>query len=147
MHAVPAAALGEALSWNRSSQPNSADGEGIARPRPRRQRILRERRSARDSKSRSIARSIAEQPLSRSRLSMSSTQSPPDRLPKNHRQHHLDIEPALVAGRANMPPDRRAEAARLDQVEIERKTAQRRQSTARRIGLILEIEQPLRQHR
>src|SRR5882757_509130 len=65
---------------------------------------------------------------------------------KNNRKHHLDIEPALAAGRPNMPPDCRAETARLDQVDIHRKTGKRRQSMARRIALILEIEKPLCQH-
>jgi hypothetical protein len=50
MNAVPATALGDAVSWNRSNQPNSADGEGSARPRSRRQRLFSDRRSARDSK-------------------------------------------------------------------------------------------------
>src|SRR4249920_4005522 len=82
MNAVPATALGDALSWNRSNQPNSADGEGSARPRSRRQRLFSDRRSARDSKSCSIAFKIAEKPLSCSSFSMSSTQSPPDRFRK-----------------------------------------------------------------
>jgi len=42
--------------------------------------MFSERRSARDSNS--IARRIAAKPLPRSSLSLSSTQSPPDRLPK-----------------------------------------------------------------
>src|ERR1700688_611569 len=66
---------------------------------------------------------------------------------ENNRKHHLDIEPALAASRQNMPPDRRAETAGLDQVDIHRKTGKRRQSMARRIALILEIEKPLCQHR
>src|SRR6202166_5061689 len=52
---------------------------------------------------------------------------------KNSRKHHLDIEPALAAGRPNMSPDRRADTAGLDQLDIHRKTRQRRQSMARRI--------------
>src|SRR5271163_3651069 len=66
MNAVPATALGEAGSWNRSSQPDSADGEGPVRSRSRRQRLFSDRRSARDNKSFSIARKIAEKPPSRS---------------------------------------------------------------------------------
>ena len=49
---------------------------------------------------------------------------------ENHRQNHLDVEPALAAGRPNMPLDRPAEAAGLDQVEIQGKPGQRRQSMA-----------------
>src|SRR5271157_4765750 len=82
MNAIPATALGEAGSSNRSSQPDSADGEGVARSRSRRQRLFSDRRSARESKSFSIARRIAEKPLSRSNRSMSSTQSPPERFRK-----------------------------------------------------------------
>ena len=41
---------------------------------------------------------------------------------QDHRQNHLDVEPALAAGRPHMPPDRRAQATRLDQIEIQRKT-------------------------
>jgi hypothetical protein len=74
--------LGDAGSWNRSNQPNSADGEGSARPRSRRQRFFSDRRSARDNNSRSIAIKMAEKPLSCSSFSMSSTQSPPDRFRK-----------------------------------------------------------------
>src|ERR1700674_3185290 len=66
---------------------------------------------------------------------------------KNTRKHHLDVEPALAARRTNMPPDRRAKPAGLNQVDIHRKTRQRRQSMARRIALILEIQKPLCQHR
>ena len=83
INAIPATALGEAGSSNRSSQPDSADGEGVARSRSRRQRLFSNRRSARESKSFSIARRIAEKPLSRSNRSMSSTQSPPDRSGKS----------------------------------------------------------------
>jgi hypothetical protein len=79
MKAVPAAAVGEAGSWKRSSQADSAEGEGVARSRSRRHRVFDARRSARDSKSFSIARRIAENPPSRSNRSMSSTQSPPAR--------------------------------------------------------------------
>src|SRR5271165_326570 len=82
MNAFPATALGEFGSWNRSNQPDSADGEGVARSRSRRQRLFSDRRSARDSKSFSIARRIAEKPPSRSNRSMSSTQSPPARFRK-----------------------------------------------------------------
>jgi hypothetical protein len=42
-----------------------------------------------------------------------------------------------------MTLDRRAEPAGLDQVEIQRKTGQRGQAMAGRIGLVLEIEQAL----
>ena len=66
---------------------------------------------------------------------------------ENHRQNHLDVEPALAAGRPHMPPDRRAEPAGLDQLEIQRKTGQRGQSMAGRIGFVLEIEHALWQHR
>jgi hypothetical protein len=55
MNAVPATALGDAGSWKRSSHADSADGDGTVRWRSRRQRRFSERRSARDSKSRSIA--------------------------------------------------------------------------------------------
>ena len=81
MKAVPPAALGEAGSWKRSNQADSAEGEGegVARSRSRRHRLFNARRSARDSKSFSIARRIAENPPSRSNRSMSSTQSPPAR--------------------------------------------------------------------
>ena len=130
MNAIPATALGEAGSSNRSSQPDSADGEGVARSRSRRQRLFSDRRSARESKSFSIARRIAEKPLSRSNRSMSSTQSPPDRFQENHRQNHLDVEPALAAGlehAAGSPPPR---PVGLDQVEIQGKPGQRRQSMA-----------------
>src|SRR5208282_2602976 len=65
-----------------SSQPDRADGEGTARSRVRRQRAFSERRSARDNKSRSIARRIAAKPLSVSSRSRSSTQSPPARFRK-----------------------------------------------------------------
>jgi chorismate synthase len=64
MNALPATAFTAAGSWKRSSQPDSADGEGTARWRVRRQRAVNERRSARESKSRSIARRIAAKPLS-----------------------------------------------------------------------------------
>jgi hypothetical protein len=57
--------LGEAGSWNRSSQPDSADGEGVARSRSRRQRMFEDHRSARDSKSFSTARKIAANASSR----------------------------------------------------------------------------------
>src|SRR5271166_12355 len=77
MNAFPATALGEFGSWNRSNQPDSADGEGVARSRSRRQRLFSDRRSARDSKSFSIARRIAEKPPSRSNRSMSSQPWPP----------------------------------------------------------------------
>ena len=82
MNVFPATALGEFGSWNRSNQPDSADGEGVARSHSRRQRLFSDRRSARDSKSFSIARRIAEKPPSRSNRSMSSTQSPPARFRK-----------------------------------------------------------------
>ncbi len=147
MNAIPATALGEAGSSNRSSQPDSADGEGVARSRSRRQRLFSDRVSARESKSFLIARRIAEKPLSRSNRSMCSTQSPPDKIQENHRQNHLDVEPALAAGRPNIPLDRPTEAAGVDQVKIQRKPGKRRQSMAGRIGLILEIEKPLCQHR
>src|ERR1700724_83699 len=66
---------------------------------------------------------------------------------ENNRKHHLDIEPALAAGRPNMPPDCRAQPAGLDQVDIHKKTRQRPPTMARRIALILESEKPLCQHR
>ena len=142
MNAVPATALGEAGSWNRSSQPDSADGEGVARSRSRRQRLFSDRRSARESKSFSIAAqdrrkaAVALQPFDVfDAVAAGEVQ-------ENHRQNHLDVEPALAAGRPHMPPDRRAEPAGLDQVEIQRKTGQRGQSMAGRISLVLEIEKP-----
>ena len=82
MNAVPATALGDAKSWNRSSQPDSADGEGSARSRARRHRPFSDRRSARERKSRSIAPRIVVKPVSASRRSMSSMQSPPARFRK-----------------------------------------------------------------
>ena len=82
MNAVPATAFGAAGSWKRSSQADSADGDGTARSRSRRQRCFSDRRSARDSKSRSIACSTAAKPLSCSSRSRSSTQSPPARFRK-----------------------------------------------------------------
>src|SRR5271166_2690367 len=82
MNALPATAFAAAGSWNRSSQPDRADGEGTARSWVRRQRAFSERRSARDNKSRSIARRIAAKPLSVSSRSRSSTQSPPARFRK-----------------------------------------------------------------
>jgi hypothetical protein len=42
-----------------------------------------------------------------------------------------------------MTLDRRAEPAGLDRVEMQRKTSARGQSMAGRIGLVLEIKQPL----
>ena len=66
---------------------------------------------------------------------------------ENNRKHHLDVEPALDAGRTNMLPYRCIKAHGLDQVDIDRKTGKRRQSMARRIAFILEIEKPLCQHR
>ena len=86
MNAIPATALGEAGSSNRSSQPDSADGEGVARSRSRRQRLFSDRRSARESKSFSIARRIAEsccraptvRCLPRSRRRTDSGKSPPE---------------------------------------------------------------------
>src|SRR5271165_3811699 len=82
MNALPATAFAAAGSWNRSSQADRADGEGTARSWVRRQRAFSERRSARDNKSRSIARRIAAKPLSVSSRSRSSTQSPPARFRK-----------------------------------------------------------------
>src|SRR5271157_4541492 len=82
MNALPATAFAAAGSWNRSSQADRADDEGTARSRVRRQRAFSERRSARDNKSRSIARRIAAKPLSVSSRSRSSTQSPPARFRK-----------------------------------------------------------------
>ena len=41
---------------------------------------------------------------------------------EDHRQNHLDVEPALAAGHAHMTPDRRAQPAGLYQLEIQRKT-------------------------
>src|ERR1700677_4200325 len=100
MRAVPATAFGEAGSWNRSNQPDSADGEGAARPRSRRQRLFKDRRSARDSNSFSIARRIAPKPSSRSSRSMSSTQSPPERFKKiAARTIWMSSQPWLPAAR------------------------------------------------
>jgi len=61
---------------------DSADGEGVAAGVRVASGFFKERRSARDSKSFSIARNTAEKPPSRSSRSMSSTQSPPARFKK-----------------------------------------------------------------
>src|SRR5208283_4421500 len=82
MNAVPATACGAAGSWKRSSQAETALGDGTVRSRGRRQRACNERRSARDSKSRSIACSTALKPLSPSSRFRSSTQSPPAKFRK-----------------------------------------------------------------
>lgn len=58
---------------------DSADGNGTARLRTRRQGCLSDRRSARDTKSCSIARCAAANPLSCSGRFRSSTRSPPAR--------------------------------------------------------------------
>ena len=46
-----------------------------------------------------------------------------------------------------MLADRRAEAAGLDQLEIERQARERGQAAAGAVGFILETEKTLRQHR
>src|ERR1700722_17031190 len=130
MNAVPATALGDALSWNRSNHPNSADGEGSARQHILLNRLQNCRKTPVVLKLFDVIDAIAARQVQ-----------------KNNRKHHLDIEPALAAGRPNMSPDRRADTAGLDQLDIHRKTRQRRQSMARRITLILEIEKPLCHHR
>ncbi len=65
---------------------------------------------------------------------------------QHHRQNHLDVQPALASRHANMPLDRRPQPTGLHQIEIDRKTGQRRQPMARRIALVLEIKHALCQH-
>src|SRR5277367_4836523 len=144
MNAVPATALGEAGSWNRSSQPDSADGEGPVRSRWRRQRLFSDRRSARDNKSFSIARKIADVALQPFDILDAVAAR---KVEENHRQRHLNVEPALAAGRPQMPPDRHGEAAGLDELEIQRETGKRRQAVGGRLSLVLEIEQALCHYR
>src|SRR5271167_3161007 len=134
MNAVPATALGEAGSWNRSSQPDSADGEGPVRSRSRRQRLFNNRRSARDNKSFSIARKLRRKAVVALQPFDILDAVAARKVEENHRQRHLNVEPALAAGRPQMPPDRHGEAAGLDELEIQRETGKRRQA-------VLEIEQ------
>jgi len=49
---------------------------------------------------------------------------------KDHRQHRLNIQPALGTRHANMPADRRAEATGVDQIEIHWRPSQRGQADA-----------------
>ena len=47
---------------------------------------------------------------------------------EDHRHGHLDVQPALRAGNPDMLADGRRQAAAVDQVEIQRQTAQRSQT-------------------
>jgi hypothetical protein len=72
---------------------------------------------------------------------------PAGEVQEDRRHNHLDVEPALAPSRPHMAPNRRAEPAGLDQIEIHEKTGKGGQTVAGRIGLILEIEQALCPHR
>ena len=68
------------------------------------------RRSARDSTSRSIACSTAAKPLSCFQPLKVFDAVAAGKVQENHRQHHLDVEPALAAGNLHVLADRRAKA-------------------------------------
>jgi hypothetical protein len=65
---------------------------------------------------------------------------------ENHRQHHLDVQPALAASNLDVLADRRRQPAALNQIEIQWQSCQRRQPAARTLRLILEPQRPLWQH-
>ena len=77
MKADPALAAGAPRSWKRSSQPDSAEAEGVARPRSRRKRLASSRRSWRESKFLSTARKPAAKPPPRTRRRPNSERPPP----------------------------------------------------------------------
>ncbi len=125
MNAVPATAFGDAGSWQRSSQADSADGDGTTCSRWRRQREVSERRSLRDSKSRSMACSTAANPLSPLQPLQVLDTVAAGKVQENHRQHHLKVQPALPAGDLDVLADRRRPPAAVNQVQIQRQTRQR----------------------
>jgi hypothetical protein len=129
MNALPATAFAAAGSWNRSSQADSADGDGTARSRARRQRAFSDRRSARESKSRSIAQDRREAAVGFKTFQVFDAIAARE-IEENHRQHHLDVEPALRACHTNLLADRGAKAAGVDQIEIQRQAGQGRQAGA-----------------
>jgi hypothetical protein len=151
MNALPATAFAAAGSWNRSSHPNIADGDGTARargrrpgrgggrPPPRRQRTtlpprqkrpfhrLQDRRKAVVSfQSFKIFHAIAA-----------------GEVQKQHRQHHLQVQPALKARHTNKSTDRPRQPTLLDQVEENRQTRKTSLSMARTLRIILEIQHTL----
>src|SRR6202795_3211187 len=144
MNAVPATALGEAGSWNRSRQRRRRGPCSLALATPAalqqppfgaRQQILLDRAQDRQKAV------VALQPFDI--LDTVAAR----KVEENHRQRHLNVEPALAAGRPQMPPDRRREAAGLDKLEIQRETGKRRQAVGGRLSLVLEIEQALCHYR
>jgi hypothetical protein len=44
---------------------------------------------------------------------------------EDHRQHHLDVQPALAAGNLDMLADRRRQPSAVNQVQIQRQSRQR----------------------
>ncbi len=136
-----------ASSWNRASHSDIADADGNDRPRPRRNRRFIPRRSRRVNNPFSTCRRRRVKPSSASRRSRSSTRSPPERLSTIKAriicQDHLKVQPALIARRTDVTPNRPGQAADPNQVEVHPKTRQRRHSAARLLRFVLERKNPL----
>ena len=62
---------------------------------------------------------------------------------RDQRPDHLHVEPALFAGRPNMTADRRRQSARPDQIQVQRKTPQRRHPALRSFRFVLERKHSL----
>jgi hypothetical protein len=144
MNARPAARFASSpASWNRSSQADSADGEGTARPRPRRKRLFISRRSRRTNNRRSTARRTAAKPASRLETLQVLDPIAAAQIERDHRDDHLHVQPALSTRHPQVPPDRRRQSRHLDQIQVNPKPGKTRQLAAAWLRFVLERKSAL----
>src|ERR1700687_5865551 len=141
MNALPATAFAAAGSWNRSSHPNIADGDGTARALGRRHRAGHKRRPPRVKIPLPPPFSVAAVVSFQSFKIFHAIAA--GEVQKQHRQHHLQVQPALKARHTNKSTDRPRQPTLLDQVEENRQTRKTSLSMARTLRIILEIQHTL----